>query len=418
MKTRLFILIFTLLLIPPLHSQEETDVTETDVLTPATITSIEITGLKRTKPHVARYPLEKFLGLETEAFDENEVFAVIKDMGVLEPVSVELAETDDGYILKVTVEEKWSIFPFPFMMVDSGKYDFGLFLVDLNTFGARDNLILGGIYGSNGWNIISIYNHTPRRARMPGWTGFFMYSQHENEDMDKNEVLRRRYAADRIYASLGVNYPFTELFTGSFSVSFSDTSLKDRGSPLNPPATGMTLLTFSPNLSLRSRNWDGFLLSQKSLSLEYNYNHAFYGSSFHQIEARGIFEQSFVPGFRLNLKGAGVWRTGTSPLNESGPHSALVSILPRDFSALQYAGFSAGLEKHIYKASWGTLSVHGSWQGVFCDGPISGFDFNHGPAAGLLFYLSRVAIPAIGGGVAYNMNTGLFQAAFSIGMAF
>jgi hypothetical protein len=96
----------------------------------------------------------------------------------------------------------------------------------------------------------------------------------------------------------------------------------------------------------------------------------------------------------------------------------MVSILPRDFSARHYAGFSAGLEKHIYKAAWGTLSVQGSWQGVFSDGPVSGFEFNHGPALGVLFYLSRVAIPAIGGGAAYNMKSGLFQAAFSVGMAF
>jgi hypothetical protein len=169
---------------------------------------------------------------------------------------------------------------------------------------------------------------------------------------------------------------------------------------------------------LRDSSWDGFLLSQKSLSLEYGYNRAINGNSFHQVEYRGIFEHSLIPGFRINIKSAGVWKTSADPLNEDGPYSAFVSILPRDFSAMQYAGFSAGLEKYLYKARWGTLAIHGSWQGVFYDGHISGSEFNHGPAVGLLFYLSQIAIPAVGGGAAYNMNSRLFQGVFSVGMAF
>jgi outer membrane protein assembly factor BamA len=418
MKNRLFLLILFVFLTIPLHSQEEADVTETDVITPDTITSIEITGLKRTKPHVAHYPLEKFLGQDRRDFDQNEVFAVIKDMGVLEPVSAELVETEDGLVLKVTVEEKWSIFPFPFVMVGSGDYNFGLFLIDFNAFGARDNIILGGIYGSSGWNAMAIYNHIPNRSRMPGWTASFMYSRNEKEDLDKDEIIHRRYTADRIYASIGLNYPFNELFTGSFSVSFSDISLNKKDNSINPPEKGLTLLRFAPNLSLRNRSWDGFFLSQKSISLEYSYNHAFYGSSFHQAAIRCLFEHSIIPGFRMLLRSSGVWKSRTDPLYETGPQSAQVNILPREFSALQYAGFSAGLEKYLYKAQWGTLAVQGSWQCVFSYGPISNSEFDHGPAAGLTFYLSRVAIPAVGGGVAYNMNSKLFQGVFSVGMAF
>jgi hypothetical protein len=408
MKNRLFILIFTFFQIMPLHSQEKTD----------SITSIEIIGLKRTKPHVARYPLEKFLGQDRREFDQNEVFAEIKDMGVLEPVSAELVETDNGLILKVTVEEKWSIFPFPFMIVGSGASSYGLFLVDFNAFGIRDNIVLGGIYGSDGWNVIAMYNHTPA-SRMPGWFASFMYSRHEKEDVDKEEIIYRRYSADRLQASLGLNYSFTDIFTGNFTVAFSDISLNDgKGTPFNPPEDGIRLLRFSPGLSLRDTSWDGFLLSQKSLSLEYGYNLALHGSSFHQVVLRGIIEHSLVPGFRINLKSAGVWKSGTDPLCETGPQSVLVNILPREFSARHYAGFSAGLEKYIYKAKWGTLAVQGSWQAVFSRSLLPDFEFNHGPAGGILFYLSRVALPAVGGGLAYNMKTGLYQGVFSIGMAF
>jgi hypothetical protein len=63
---------------------------------------------------------------------------------------------------------------------------------------------------------------------MPGWTGFFMYSRNEKEDMDQDEIIHRRYTTDRINASLGLNYPFTKIFTVSFSVSFSNISFKNK----------------------------------------------------------------------------------------------------------------------------------------------------------------------------------------------
>ena len=375
-------------------------------------------GLQRTKPHTARYPLEKFLGIERSAFDPNEVFAVIKDIGILEPISAELIETEDDLTLHVIVEEKWTIFPLPLVMASSGGTNFGLFFLDLNAFGQRDMAAIGGAYGSFGWSAMAAYNHTPRQNGLPGWNTFFMYGRQEIETTDKDEKIYSKYTADQLRFSLGLNYLFLEFITGYISFSFVDISLQKTDDTFNPPENGATILSFTHGLSLRHRSWDGFFLSQKSISLRYNYNLAFSGSSFHQLELRGTYEQSLIPGFRLNIRSGGVWKSTSDPLFEEGPGKAQISILPRTFSALHYAGFSAGLEKHLYKFRWGTLSVQGSWQGVFSYGSISDFEFNHGPTAELNLYLSRLALPAMGGGIAYNMNSGLFQFSFNIGMSF
>ena len=103
---------------------------------------------------------------------------------------------------------------------------------------------------------------------------------------------------------------------------------------------------------------------------------------------------------------------------ESSPQSVQIEILPRRYSARQYGSFSAGLEKHLFSLRWGSLSALASWQSVFSHGPISGNDFSHGPSGGVRFYLTRLALPALGVNLAYNMNSGLFQTAFSIGMEF
>jgi len=376
-----------------------------------------MTGLSRTRPHIAEYPLERFLNMERSAFDENEVFAVILNTGILEPISAELIESEDGLILMVTVEEKWAFFPLPLILTGSGGTSYGLFLVDTNAFGVRDTIALGGIYSSEGWSAVLVYNHTPSRSGLPGWNSMFMYSRQEVKDVDRDEVVHRRYVTDQLRLSVGLNYPFMEFFSGSFAVSFSDISLNNND-VLNPPESGAAYFGFNLGLSLRRSGWDGFFLSQQSFSLGFNYNHVISGSSFFQIDFRGVYEQPLIPGLRLNIRSGGVWKSTSNPLFEEGQQRAQVSILPQDYSALHYTGISVGLEKSLFKTSWGMLSVKGSWQAVFSHGLISGFEFNHGPSGEIQFYLSRLALPAIGGGIAYNMNSGLYQINFSLGMSF
>ena len=404
----LIIALFFLFFISPLHPQEHYDV----------ITSIEVIGLSRTRPHVAIQPLERFLGLERTAFDQNDVFAVIIDMGILDPVSAELIENEDGLILLVTVEEKWSIFPLPLVIASSGEFNAGIFLLDTNAFGMRDMVVLGGMYGSFGWSAMAMYNQTPRSEVLPGWNVFFIYGRQEREAANRNEEIYSRYAVDQLRFSLGFNYLFFDLVTGSLSFSYSDLRLRETDEVLAPPEDGASLLGISPGISMRQSSWDGFFLSQQVISLEYSYNYAISGNSFHQVEFRGIYEQPLFPGFRLNIRSGGVWKSTLEPLFEEGPQKAQVSILPRNYSARHYAGLSLGAEKHLYRARWGTISAQSAWQGVFSHGPVLDSQFDHGPSIGIHFYLSRLALPAMGANIGYNINSGLFQFTFTMGMSF
>jgi len=415
----LFLLFFPFMMLP-LYSQEDAEQNDIEPIfneTVKTITDIEIIGLKRTKPHIARYPLEKFIGQEESDFDENEVFAIIKNMGILEPSSVQLVENEEGFVLQVTVQEKWSLFPFPLVFAGSGERSIGLFLFDANAFGQRDSAILGGAYGSNGWSIIAMYNSMPKRQEAPGWNAIFMYFHQEKEDQDREENILRVYTSNRILSSFGLNYAFTEKLSGSFSLSVLNISLKENEKTLNSPESGAMLIGFNPRLSIRNSSWDGYFLNSKGITFEYSYNLNTFGSSFHEAGYRCNFDQSIVPGFRMNIKSGGSWKSTSDPLFYDGPQKAQVNILPRKYSALYYAGLSAGLEKYLLKGNSGTLSFQGSYQGVFSY-PKSTFEFDHGPSGGLVFYLSRIAIPAIGTGLAYNMVSGLFQFSFSMGMSF
>ena len=388
----------------------------------ATINSIEVNGLRRTRPHIARYPLERFLGREGETLDLNEVKAAVIDTRILDPVAVELIDREDGLILSVTVQEKWTIFPIPILFGNSDEISFGLYIADMNAFGLRDIAALGAVYSSSGWIAMASYLHTPNRPGLPGWNILFAYGHRERRNTDSAGILARRYSVNQIRFSLGFNYPFSEIFSVSASAFFTDISLRENANAVDPPEKGARLLGFSPAISLRSSSWDGYLLSRRGLSVNYGFNLGFSNFSYHQADLHGLWEQPIIPGFRLNFHSAATWRSKADPqrdpLFEEGPHRTRIVILPSTFSARNHAGFSAGLEKYLFRMRWGTLSALGSWQAIFSDSPIWGREFNHGPAAGIRFYLSRVALPAMDINVGYNMNTGLFQFAFGMGAGF
>ncbi|MDR2142844.1 MAG: hypothetical protein LBP29_00560, partial [Treponema sp.] len=214
--------------------------------------------------------------------------------------------------------------------------------------------------------------------------------------------------------SAGLEYPLTANLNVSFTVSFTDIAVSDPS--LDAPEEGNRNIGFSPGISYRSSEWDGYLLLERGFSLSYGYMPALSGSSFHELDTRFGFAVSVVPGFSLSLKGGAGVRPGAGKVVESNPRG--IDILPGKFSALHYAGAVVELEKYLFKFRPGTLSAFFSWQAVFSSGSLLGKTFDHGPAGGLRFYLSKVAIPALGFVAAYNMTSSLPQFSFSMGMGF
>ena len=397
----LFTLVFMVSNTLPLYSQE--------------IISIEITGLKRTKQYIANYPLEKFLGRDGTTLDLNEVEAAVRDTGILEPAKIELIQTDNGMILHVEMAEKWTIIPYPVLSVVPGAYNMGLYIIDSNFLGIRDQAAIGGTFGTPGWMVMAMYGHTPNKRGLPGWNTNFLFNHGNRVDQDRDLVVHRYYFVDQLRFSFGMQHALTNFLAGGASVSFTYISINDDPRTFNPPDSGGIFLGFSTALATRTSSWDGYLLSQRSLSVDYGYNHGIRGPSYHQMGYTAIYDRSLIPGFRLSLRSGGIRRSAANlvsevdPLFEIGPARSQVSILPGGFTAGNYLGLSAGLEKHIFRIPWGTLSIIAAWQLVYSQGLISGRQFSNGPFGEIRFYMSRIAVPALGFGIAYNMNSGRLQ---------
>ncbi|MDR0684601.1 MAG: hypothetical protein LBF83_05695 [Spirochaetaceae bacterium] len=383
------------------------------------ITELAVFGLKRTKPRIVEEVLEAFIGQRADTLDINAVHAAVLDTGILEPLSIEIldAENGDGKALAVTVREKWSIFPVPVFFAASGDVSGGIFFADSNAFGLNDKFFLGGMYGTDGWMFMSGYMHSGRKG-LPGWALSGSFARTGRKDRNQRDEEVRRFAIDTGGASAGLSYKLTETLGAGLRISYRQITLTEGAPSLLEPEAGAHAFGVSADLSARKSRWDGFLLSEESLGVNYGFTAGIEGFTFHEISLQGKYQKSLLPGFKAKLHAGLLYQPGVPVLFESGPHTAQVDILPGSFKARHYAGASFGLEKYLFKVSAGTVSAMAAYQLVFSEGPALGACLDHGAAASIVFYLSRLAIPAVGLGLAYNVPAEHFQFSFSLGMSF
>jgi hypothetical protein len=388
---------------------------------PEIITALSITGLKRTRLSTAEKPLRRFIGRRADQVDLDEARAAILADGILEPLSLEIRDADDGTgkVLAAEIREKWSIIPIPVFMAGSGGIRGGGAFFDANAFGINDKLFVAAIFGS-GWLASAGYIHSSPRWLSPGWTVTGSFSRQERRDKDLRGNDLRVFTLDAVAAGAGLNMPLLEnsdILNASLSLGYEEKILRDEDKAVNGPDLGARYLGAGGGLSLGRSVWDGYLLSQEELSLRYTWMAALTGPSFHTVRLRLTYEKSLIPGFRLNLRSGLAFDPGAPVLFESSPSSAQVSILPSSFSARHYAGASLGFEKYLFKFSAGTLSLSAAYQLAWSQGSVLGDSLDHGVSGMVSFYLSRIAIPALGLGFAYNVDKDYLQGSFSLGMS-
>jgi hypothetical protein len=383
------------------------------------IVGIKIEGLQRTNQSVAEESLHQFLGKNAESIDFDDVRGAILGLGILDPQEVKIEDADDGSgkILCVSVEEKWSIFPIPVFFLNSDGYRIGAMFMDSNAFGVNDKFVVGGMYGTSGWLAMLMFFHQGREG-LPGWNLSAFYSNEKQEHKNQDDKNIRKFQLDSVSVSAGLSFDFNDFFSSNAALSFYWGDISQPSSSFAIPKDDGSYINARIGSEIDQEDWDGYFLSQKSLSASFEYSYGIESSSYYTFQIKGDFEQSLFPGLKGFVKSAFVFSPDSPPLFESSPSSANIDILPNSFAAKNYLGGSAGFEKSLFSFSMGTLSAFASYQIVYSDGPILGEHFDHGIASGIRFYMKKLAIPALGVGISYNVAASYFQAYFSLGMGF
>ncbi|MDR0719757.1 MAG: hypothetical protein LBF78_08990, partial [Treponema sp.] len=278
------------------------------------ITSVSVIGLTRTKPTAAEKPLKRFVGMDAATLDIDSVKAAVMSTGVLEPLAVDVAvlgpKENRTIELTVTVREKWSVFPLPIVMGGSDGWTFGGFFVDTNAFGLTDKFFFGGMYNTESWMVTGGYMHVPLAENAPGWRLMAMFARQERHDTDESNHDLRVFDLDAVSFGAGLSKTLFDKLEAGVNVSFEELILRKRGKALRGPKEGGRYLGFEGGLSMNQTEWDGYLLSQSGVSLDYTYTLGLGGDSYHSVSFKGNWDAPLLPGFHFKLRGAGIWSPG------------------------------------------------------------------------------------------------------------
>jgi hypothetical protein len=211
----------------------------------------------------------------------------------------------------------------------------------------------------------------------------------------------------------------SEHIVPSLSLSYQYVTLRDAENPISAPEKGVQGITLSPSVIIRNTGtWDGYFLNKKQITSKYDFSFIINGGNVHSVSINTAFNHSIIPGFRIAAKGGAVFAApSASPFFELSP-SSTVNILPTGYSTRNFVGLSIGLEKYLFKFSQGMVSLSAAYQTIYSHGDLSAHQFDHGPVAMLLMYFSKLALPAVGLGGAYNVSRNAWQYAFNAGMSF
>lgn len=381
------------------------------------ITGFTITGLERTRESLIRSFLNARAGDRLSTFDSLGFEQKIYELGIIRNVSIEYESVGDGAEVFIDLDEKWTLIGFPFFMSTDDGYTFGLFAIESNLFGLNKQLVVGGFYGSSGWNVLTMYTE-------PGTGDYdFIYKASlfvGDNEVENHDIYGGKYQAYKAFTQsygfspgyhLGPFKAYLDLDYRRYSVD-SDYD-KGRAAPLSDqfPAAGVTL-------EYKDQQYVDFRMKGTTVSGEYSHIYSVSDGS-HWDTGAVAFNYTFIPVWRCfvtaNMSG-GYGNVPDLLKTRVAGKSSFQSLRSGNIGTSEYGGTSLTGEVPLYSnntlvcslttfGEGGILSLEEDWDTSYL-----------GAGGGLKLYLKGVAIPAIGLVGAYNFEAEEYVYTFSIGM--
>ena len=387
------------------------------------VTEICIDGLKKTRESYIQAILKKYKNIPASELDLKAIETTLHSEGIFETVNTELLTKDSSNaVLHITVKEKISFIPLPFAAASNGNAMGGLFIMDTNAFGVKDNFVCGGIASSSSLMGMLLFAKPSTGATKPGFSTSAFVSKTDNSfvNMDDDEVLS--CSSTKFNAHLAINSKLTEHSKISFGLGWTQGKIDDieEYGSYSAQLDDYKAVSIDSEWELSFQDWNSWFLSEKSFSLNSNLRFYTDGTKSPAFEAKIVFEQpvNFIsPRLRFISQASASYSYNENLFQLGGGSSVGVSILPDDFVSEKLFGSFAGLEFIFAKAKFAVFSLYSNYQLAYSQDYDEQMGLSHGFTAGSRMYLSKVAFPALAFGVAYNVALKQFKYSASFGVS-
>ncbi len=328
----------------------------------------------------------------------------------------------DAVRLILEVEDKWTLIPVPFFSSDGDSVMGGLVVIESNLLGTGKQLISGAMGGTEGLSGFVVFAD-PAFLRSNWQLSLSASGGVGSEEIATPDGETALEFDNNSYGgSFGLGYRFTNRFEAGFRARVE---LHELDAISGSAATGLSDAQLNDEIGE----------SQQQLGLQARYDPTVpYGSLLKGFETSARATYSLVQdapsidaqlsynlpttaGQRLRLLAAAGY--GQRSLISEEPVSGRDGFRTLPFgkaTADDYWSTALAYDVPVLTQGWGAMVISSFYEhGWYRSSAVGDFDF-YGPGAGFRIYLRRIAIPALGVDVAYNLRSDRTVFSVAVGM--
>ena len=379
--------------------------------------SISFDGLKRTKEEVVRNLIPLHIGQEVDGTAVEQARQALEKSGLFSTIEIGVSEdqANKRSMLTVLLKEKWTLIPIPFLAVNDSGVRRGLFLLESNLLGYGKFLMTAAYGGADGLNSLIIYSDPALAGSR--WTGSIV----GNIGVDDSHIRLADGTTVRSYDSrfqqvtmkLGYHLTHSWLMEGRLRWRRWEIENFTGGIDTTPIPSGMyvepeLMISFDETTPLGPLS----IGTLSSLTARYN-------SLEHGWEASAMIDVGIPIAQRHRIRlllSAGYGEMSIPAQRQISAQDGFRTLPYKGVTADEWASIAAYADIHAIHGSWGSLVLSHYWElGTWCTESIRGQPF-YGPGAGLRLFMRKIAVPAMGVDLAYNIADPSWIFSFTIEM--
>jgi hypothetical protein len=383
------------------------------------IAAIRVGGLRRTRSGVVNQWIECVVGESLSSCDLPRIRDRLYRLDIFSAVDVALNEQPAGVEIVFRFEEKWTLYPVPMFWYTPGTLIAGVVIAEANLLGYNKGVAIGGVYSNRGWYTLAGYND-PNIAYTSLWGSvhaFLGSGLVENDAPDGS--IEQSFDLSRFDLEYVLGWTFWDRVSPAWTGALRVARVGAEHVPGSEPAADASVGVQGFRVIYSDRRYREFYDEGLRLSAEVQhafpldraspaYNDAIFDARWARPAPLGGFLDAHAHAFVGVMPIAFEERLGGLDGSRTLPGSGLVA-------ADRYASLALAYQVPLLTFAPGTATgqVFGE-VGRYARNAESAVTYG-GPGVGLRFYLKRVAIPALGMDVGYEVASKRVSFSLAVG---
>jgi outer membrane protein assembly factor BamA len=390
------------------------------------ISKIDIVGLRKTDKKVIKDEITIVVGSYISNFDPKDLINRLQKKGIFSSIDIAYENQNGNAVIKVILDEKWTLIPLP-VLGSAGKSSYiGLFLLETNFLGMNKTLMLGGIYGTDAKSASVSYIDPSVLGSSFNFSLGAAYAQSLNEKLDIKEDdiddSYRKFKMNQFLSAATLGYNINQNYNPYVSYQYKEYSLVKNYSDTFNPIDGAIFSAYGIGIKVDYADMEEFLLYGFSLNMVAEQNFSLKSENkdyrtitftaengWHLIGKQDRFLVA-MNGFLGNTPEVAEVALGSSRGFRSMPAGSL--FMKNAFST------TFAEEYPFYKTSFGVFTASlFTEQGFYNNAYRADNYYFFGYGVSINLYLKQIALPALQLHIAHDPKTGAVRQSFSLGIS-